>query len=310
MKHLFLKIACLVAAILVWIQVASTTTVEADVSLPLEVVGLETGLTTAGSALPDLGRVRVRTSKLSLIAHEYLGSSLGTVQIDLTDARPGPSFLYELQESDIRTEAEVVALLPRVRLPLRVDYEESHRLPVRVRLQGNLPAGRILSGAIAVRPDSVTVTGPRRYFSSIDSLVTEPIDLATLVKRVDRDLPIVPPPSPLRADPVAVAVSIPVETLAERVLANIPVIALVESHLGDAGVSPPVCDVLVRGPADSVAALLPARLTVTVPVSGLGPGVHQIRGQVQRPAWVVTVELEPPVFMVLVGEASGQKERR
>jgi len=309
-KHLFLKIACFVAAIVIWIQVAATTTIEADVNLPLEVVGLAEGLTTAGSALPPQGQVRLRTSKLSLLLHEYLGRSLGAVQIDLTNAQPGPPVLYELQESDVRTEAEVVAMMPRVRLPLRVDYEETRRLPVRVPLRGRLPADRLFAGDLAIRPDTVAVTGPRRFFSGLDSLVAEPVDRSPLQRPLVRDLALVAPPSPLRAAVASVSVTIPLAVLTERVLANIPVIPLAESHLGEPGGAPPVCDVLVRGPEDSVAALLPARLTVTVPVGGLRPGVHQIRGQVQAPDWVVSIALEPATFMVLVGDPAPGGEHR
>jgi hypothetical protein len=42
---------------------------------------------------------------------------------------------------------------------------------------------------------------------------------------------------------------------------------------------------------------------VSVPVADLGPGVHQVRAQVQHPPWVTAVELTPPQFMVLLGEA-------
>ena len=53
MKNLSLKVACLLAAVVIWILVAGTTIVEADVGLPLEIDGLANGLTAAGSAVPD-----------------------------------------------------------------------------------------------------------------------------------------------------------------------------------------------------------------------------------------------------------------
>lgn len=305
-----LKIACVVAALLIWMQVAATTVLETDVALPLQVVGLGEGLTVAGSALPDHGQVRLRASKLRLMTHQYLGRSLGEVVIDLAGAQPGPPLLHELKEADVRTEAEVVMLLPPVRLPLRLDWEERRRLPVRVPLRGELPADHLLGKGITVRPDSVEVSGPRRFLAGLDSLLTEPIELNGLRKPVQRELPLVPPAAPIRISTITVHVSLPILQISERVVANIPVIPLVESHLGEAGVSPPVCDVLVRGPADSVAVLSPTRLTVTVPVSGLEPGVHQVRGQVQHPAWVIAARIEPAVFTVLVGGATTDESWR
>jgi hypothetical protein len=301
-KNLFLKIACVVVAILVWIQVAATTIVEADVGMPMEVVGLADHLTIAGNTLPEMGRVRVRAPKLSVMAHEYLGVALGHVEVDLSGRPPESAPPLRLKEADVRTEAEVVALLPPVRLPLRVDHLDRRSLPVRVPRRGRLADGFRQSGPVVVTPESMLVSGPRRYFAGIDSLVTEAVDLTTLEATLDREIAIIPPPAPLETAAATVNVRVPVVALAERVLANVPVIPLVESHLGEAGVSPPVCDVVVRGPADSVATLTPARLSVTVPVADLEPGVHEIAGQVQRPDWVLDVRLEPPVFMVLVGE--------
>jgi hypothetical protein len=309
-KSLLLKIFCVLLAVVIWIQVAASTMVETDVGLPLEVINLGEGLTVSGSALPDQGQARLRVSRLRLMAHQYFGRSLGVVTIDLAGVQPGPPILHELKEADVRADAEVVTMLPPVRLPLRLDWEDTRWLPVRVPLKGSLPGDRMIDGAIRVRPDSLEVTGPRRFVAGLDSLSTEEVDLGSLQRTLVRDLPLVPPPSPVRIGANAVNVTIAIVQLAERVVANIPVIPLVESHLGEAGVSPPVCDVLVRGPADSVAVLRPSRLTVTVPVSGLEPGVHQVRGQVQHPDWVVAVRLEPAVFTVLVGEATPDEPQR
>ncbi len=302
MKNVLLKVGCLVVAVLVWIQVAATTMIESDVSLPLEVSGLADTLTVDGSNLPESGRARLRTTKLSLMAKQYLGISLGSIAIDLSSKTAGPPVIHQLNEADVRTDAEVVGLLPPVRFPLRVDVQQTRRLPVRAAVRGRLPSDRVLAGPVSVRPDTVAVSGPRRFFAGLDSLVTETVDLGSLQRAVTREVPLLPPPRPLVLATEKVTVTVPVARLEERVLANVPVLVLAESDLGEPGVSPPVCDVLVRGPADSVAAMRPERLLVSVPVTDLGPGVHQVRGQVQHPAWVSSVEVTPAVFMVLIGD--------
>ncbi|MEZ4387635.1 MAG: hypothetical protein R3D98_08670 [Candidatus Krumholzibacteriia bacterium] len=311
MKNLTLKIACAVVAVLVWIQVAATTMVEADVSLPMEIVGLGDDWTVAGSSLPQVAHVRLRAAKLALMANNYFGVPLGSVQMDLANYQPGPPVLYVLKESDVRTEAEVVTLLPPVRLPLRIDWLDHRRLPVRVPLRGQLAIDRLLAGPVTAVPDSVTVTGPRRFFRGVDSLLTEPVDLAGLTATLARDLPITPPPQPLSLGVATVRVNVPITRLDERVVANIPVLAEAGGRMVSAGISPPVCDVLVRGPADSVAALTPAQLRVTVPVAGLGPGVHQVIGRVRHPDWVIAVGLEPEGFMVIIdGEPPAEQGLR
>lgn len=310
MKNLTLKIACVLVSILVWIQVASTNMVESDVNLPMEIVGLDDEWTVAGSALPEEARARLRVTKLSLLAYQYLGWPLGTVQVDLTNFEPGPPELYVLKESDVRTEAEVVTLLPPIRLPLRIDWRDRRRLPVRVALRGQLVNDRMLAGAITVEPDSVDVTGPRRYFRGVDSLLTRPLDLAGLQTTERRDLELLPLPEPLELAQRSVRVTVPVATVDERIIANVPVLAVRDGGTADAGISPPVCDVLVRGPADSVASLQPGRLAVSVALGGLASGVHRVTGEVEHPDWVIAVRLEPETFMVILGEDEASEERR
>ena len=60
MNRLGLKISCLAVAVTIWLQVASTSVVEQDISLPLRVTGLQTGLTITGSELPREIPVRVK----------------------------------------------------------------------------------------------------------------------------------------------------------------------------------------------------------------------------------------------------------
>lgn len=302
MKNLTLKIACLVVAILVWIQVAATTQVEADVSLPLEVAGLDGDWTVAGSDLPEQVNVRLRTPRLSLLAHEYAGRSLGAVRMDLTSFQPGPETSYLFKLADVRTESEVVSLLAPVRVSVRVDWRQTERLPVVVPLTGQLPASLLMAEPPRVMPDSVEVSGPRRFFREIEAVSTPPIDLGDVTGPVTRELSLEAPPDPLSCARSSVTVRLPVVALDERVVANVPVLATSDGRLAEAGVSPPVCDVLVRGPADSVSSLVAGRLRVRVPVGDLAAGVHQVVGEVDHPEWVMAVRLEPATFMVIVEE--------
>lgn len=300
MKNLALKIFCILAAVVIWVFVASTALVEADVSLPLKVVGLDERWTVEGSGLPEVARVRLRAPKLALLRNDYFGVPLGEVHMDVTGYEPGPVELYSLKESDVRTEASVIVLLPPVRLALHVDWIASRAVPVDVPLRGQLPVDRMLAGSVTTIPDSIMVSGPRRFVEDVELLLTEPFDLGEVNGTVVRDASVVPPAHNLRLEATTVRVTVPVVRLDERVVANVPVLAEAAGELFEVGVSPPVCDVLVRGPADSVATLKAADLRVTVPVADFGAGLHQVIGKVQHPAWVIAVRLEPESFMVIL----------
>jgi len=98
-------------------------------------------------------------------------------------------------------------------------------------------------------------------------------------------------------------VSLRVAQLEDRTLANIPVIPLVDAGQPDVGISPPLADVMVRGVADSVRALTRSRFSITVPVGDLAEGVYFLPGQVDYPAWLTLIGLDPPEFQVIVGNA-------
>lgn len=300
MKNLALKIVCVLAAVLVWVFVASTALVEADVSLPLKVVGLDERWTVAGSGLPEVARVRLRAPKLALFRNDYFGVPLGEVHVDVTGYAPGSLESYTLKEADVRTEANVVTLLTPIRLALHVDWIERRQVPVAVPLRGQLPVDRMLAGPVTTEPESLLVSGPRRFFEGLEALVTEPIDLGDLSGTTVRDAAVVPPAGTLRLEATTVRATVPVVRLEERVVANVPVLAEAAGEPFEIGISPPVCDVLVRGPADSVATLTAADLRVTVPVADFSAGMHQVIGKVQHPGWVIAVRLEPESFMIIL----------
>jgi hypothetical protein len=175
MNRIGLKIACLVAAIVIWIQVASTTVSEADLRLPIAVVNLPAGLAISGAKVPAEAVVRVRAAKLRVIAHKYLQQPLGRIEVDLANRQPGTTFLYEITPADVRTEQEVVAVLPPARLPLRLDRQDQRSVPAEaevtvtladlaVRVIANVPVTAAGVGGhddvVSPRLCEVTVEGP------------------------------------------------------------------------------------------------------------------------------------------------------
>ena len=302
MNRLGLKISCLAVAVIIWIQVASTSVVEQDISLPLRVTGLQTGLTIIGSELPREIPVRVKGSKLRLLRHNYFNNYVGEVRINLAGRNPGPAFFYDVDAADIFTDLDEASVFPPAHLHVHIDWERSMKLPVALDVRGGLPEGRAFLAAPAVVPDSILVVGPQRFFDPLPSLITEPLDLGRISASDERDLALVEPPGFLSLDPAQVRVRLEVGLLEERTLANLPVIALVDAGQPEVGVSPPVADIMVRGVADSVRTLTRDRLLVTVPVGSRPIGVYNLSGQVDIPPWLTLLGIDPPEFKVIVGD--------
>ncbi len=301
MNRLGLKISCLVASLVIWMQVASTSTVEQDIFLPLQVTGLRQGLTYAGSQLPDRVPVRVVGSKLRLLRHKFFNYFVGEVRIDLAGQEPGPEYPYEIKAGDIFTNLTAASAYPPTTVRLRIDRLDSLMLPVRLQLQNHLPADRGFLTPMDVVPDSVLVTGPERFFDPLPVVVSQPLDLSKLNGTVEKDVKLTVDNPLLDIIPEKVHVVIRVGVLQERTLANVPVIALVDAGRPEVGVSPPVADVKVRGVVDSVQVLTRDRLLVTIPVGDRPVGVYSLPGQVDYPSWLTLLGIVPPRFQVIVG---------
>jgi YbbR domain-containing protein len=312
MNRIGLKLACLVVSIVIWIQVASTTTTEATLRLPVTLVNLPPGTTVAGSEIPQTVAVRLQGSKLRLLTHSILNRVAGHVVIDLEGYQAGETVIHDIAPSDVRSELKAAAVTPPVRLRLLLDREVTRVVPVRVRLQGQLRGSWQLLEPVAAVPDTAAVTGPQRFMVGLDSVATQPLDLDRVDQSARLERTLVLPSPYLVAEPARVTVVVTVARVEGRTLANIPVVPLVDADQGEVAISPPVADVMVRGPADSIRALVPARISVTVAVGGLEEGIHHLRGQVTHPDWLELVAVEPEVFMVVVGDlpqASSESER-
>ncbi len=302
MNRIGLKLSCFVVSVIIWVQVASTSTVELTTNLPLRLTGVAEGLTAAGSDLPSHVKVRVQGSKLSLLTHNYFNRYIGEVRVTVADRPAGPSFSYELDRNDVFTDLEVVSVQPPVRLRLKLDNERQRMLPVHVRQTGTLPTEVGLLAPMKVTPDSVLVTGPERFFPPSGMISTEAVDLDRRRESGQETVALLAPHEHLKMASKDVQVRFEVANIEERTLANIPVIPLVDAGQPEVGVSPPVVDVMVRGVADSVRALRADRIIVTVPVGDLDRGVHVVSGQADLPPWLTLIGLDPAEFQVVVGD--------
>jgi len=301
MNRLGLKITCLVASVVIWVQVASHTTVEQNTRLPLVINGLGENLTYAGSVIPENVTVRLKGSKLRLLMHNFFNRSVGEVRINLWDRLPGPEFSYEVVSSDIYSDLEVLGVNPPVRLRLSVDTHEFRLLPVVQENIMDLREGLDFLEPPRLLPDSVLVSGPGRFFQDHPTVTAEPVDFSKIKESQRVAVQLVQPGEFLNLATSQVCLDILVGKIAERTLANIPVVPLVDAGRPTVGVSPPLVDVMVRGVADSVSALTANRFLVTVPVGGLEEGIYQMTGQVDKPAWLEIIGLDPPEFQVIVG---------
>ncbi len=202
---------------------------------------------------------------------------------------------------DVRTEQEVVAVLPPARLPLRLDHQDQRRVPVDVEVVGRLPAGKVLLSPPVARPDAVAIGGPQRQLREVRAVATVPVPLGEMTASQTLTVALVAPGPELRLVPAEVEVTVLLADLAVRVVADVPVTAV---GIGgrDIAVSPTLCDVTIEGPADSVRAMRLSDLRVLVDAAPEQRDVQQVRARIVHPAWVTRATLVPEVFVVVTGD--------
>ncbi len=283
MNRLGLKIVCVAVSLGIWVMVAATSPTEATIYLPVSLVNLNSEFTSEGSLLRETVRVRVSGSKLRLLAHNFFNRAAGKVEIDLIRETAGPEFTRRIAVSDIQTDLTILAIYQPNDLSLRIDNRIARLLPVQIELDGELPEDILPLERPTVVPDSVLVSGPERFFAPEMVVRTEAVALGGVHQSQQAEVSLLPPGDFLIPDQETVLVDVRVAQIEGRTLANIPVVPLIDADQAEVAFSPPVAEVMVRGPADSVRALVPARISVTIPLSGLAEGIHHMPRQLESP---------------------------
>jgi YbbR domain-containing protein len=181
---------------------------------------------------------------------------------------------------------------------IAVDLDSTFQrvVPVRALVRLQPGTGHVMS-AIAVVPGTVRLLGPRDEIERIDSVQTEPLEVARADGPVEESLTLDTSGfGHVRVLPTAVMVRVDVEAVGERILRSVPV--RLSSDL--AGVTRPdraTVDVRVRGAAARLAGL--ARDSVPVVVDWTGPpGPGRVRLRVLAPAGLEAVALPDSITLV------------
>lgn len=306
-KHI-LKLACLLAATLIWIQVASGDMREREVDLPLRLVGLPDSLTLAGNDWPSTVRVRARGSKWRFFLSRYFGNESGEVVVNLAGVEPDVRWVKEITSGDVASSLTEIVVLDPGPLELDVDHVDSLRVAVDVIMRGTPPEGLMLLSSPTARPDSITLRGPSRFLAADLRVRTEPVEMSRVqgTGPVARGL-VVPHPY-LTPSLESVQVMVEAVPVGRRVFEHVPLVPLLDSGQLHVEVFPPVASVEINGPADLLAGLSAADIGLTVSSSGLGPGAHTVAPSVMLPDHCGLVTLEPAEFMLVVGGGPHQDE--
>lgn len=173
--HWELKLLSLLSAVLLWGFVVSGEKSEMVLAVPLEFLGIPSGLELAAER-PDSVDVQLRGLRVQFM--RLRGDAL-RVQVPLAGTHAGETTLRLLPEHvRVPTGVQVVRLTPP-RLRVVLEAVEAATIKVVPRLTGAPPAGFVLKD-VTVFPPTVEVRGPRSELRLVRQVETEPIDLSSL----------------------------------------------------------------------------------------------------------------------------------
>jgi YbbR domain-containing protein len=196
---------------------------------------------------------------------------------------------------------------------MRVTFEQAveRRLPLSLRLQGDLPANLALSSELGMNPEAVVVRGPESRISGLDSIPLMPLDLGRV--RDSDVLTLAVDTSGLGGAtvvPTDVMVGVRVEPMVERDLEGVVVHADVRGSTPAVTVDPPSIRLRLAGARTLVIAMDLSLLRVSVlaeDLVGMTPGEAR-RVRVHVDGVPPLVRISPSTDVVIVRQAGTQRD--
>jgi YbbR domain-containing protein len=177
--------------------------------------------------------------------------------------------------------------------------EGTRSVLVKPRFSGSVALGYAVT-AIEVDPLAVMVSGRLEALTQLDSVQTEPIDLAGRRSDLDLEAALELPEGITAVDTSVVRVALTVEALESS---RLYVVGLaLDGARGDLQYRLSVPDVLVTigGLTMELEALEPTALLGRLDVSGLGLGTHSVAVRVRPPTGLRVLEINPPNVAVTI----------
>jgi hypothetical protein len=174
LENLGLKLTALLLAALVYINALTDRPVTLMVSFPVALQDLPDSLSLVGATPPDV-RAEIRgTGKLVF----RLRFNRPPVSVSLANVRGG-HFERSLSAADLPLTPglEVERLVGPRMLVLELDHKVHRRLPVATRIEWTQPSAARPVGWIELDPATLTVSGPARIVSKLDTVRLGPLRL-------------------------------------------------------------------------------------------------------------------------------------
>jgi len=187
--QLGVKVLSVVLAFLLWIHVVTNKDYDYNVTLPLQITEIQEGLMLA-SNVPTEAEIKVRGTGKQL-ARFLL--DVDSVTIDASSYSNG-IYLVEPTPGDIHIDmingTEILEVVEPKKMRLIFEERMEKRVPVLADIKTETALGYIKEGELRVAPDSITVSGPKRFVRKLTSLHTEELNFSDLTNSLNETVKI------------------------------------------------------------------------------------------------------------------------
>jgi YbbR domain-containing protein len=176
--NLGLKITSLLIATGLWLAVSSEPPAETAVNVGIVFRNMPNDLEISSENIPS-AQIRVRGPERAV---RRLQPSDVHAEIDLSGLKPGErTFDLTANQISLPDKLQPVEIVPS-QIHLVFDKRVTKTVPVRPRVIGTFPNGYSIT-SVQSNPDQVTIVGPMKSISSVESAITDPIDVSGLLDR-------------------------------------------------------------------------------------------------------------------------------
>jgi len=181
-RHVFhnlgLKIVSLLIATALWLAVSSEPVSEAAFNVAIVFQNMPDDLEISSENIPS-AQIRVRGPERLV---RQLQPSDVHEEIDLTGIKPGErTFDLNKNQVSLPYKLQAAQIVPS-QIHLLFDKRTTRSVPVRPRVIGTFATGYSI-GQVKSDPETIEIVGPKKSVDSVESAITDPIDVSGLIDR-------------------------------------------------------------------------------------------------------------------------------
>ncbi|MEN9723625.1 MAG: hypothetical protein RJB38_1611 [Pseudomonadota bacterium] len=285
-ENLGTKIVSFLIALILWIVVLGSRSVEVSKDVPLEII-TPSDLVVANE-VPE--KLSFRLSGPKAFLRSVVDRKEEPIRVNLIGNKPG-LVTYRFFSDHIRLPlgVRVLSVTPPSVL-IKLEPMKKREVPIQILTEGALPTGLKLKSLVAI-PERVTIQGPESKVDSVREVPSFPVKLPSIRSSLDRELPLDLGRFGVQLEGPAPQLHIAIEGQSANFrIRNIEVQVLSEHQ---SRVEPAMVSALVHASPEDLKKINRTKIYATVDLRNRAKGTYRVAPQVILPEGVDAVRVIP-----------------